>query len=236
MSDRTARVDAALDAMSDEQPPRRTIGGVVPARARPWTRSIRNAFEVVRSRHIRIWLAVVLTTVIVGTIGYVVLFRWSFVDSVYMTVITMTTVGYREVRELVDWPERLWTMLLAIAGVGIIYGSIGIVAEAILAEASSGRREERRMAEALADMNDHFILCGYGRVGSTVARELGVAEIDPKLLVDASSEHFYDVGHLTPAGCAIVGNSIAQAVLRERRSGLASRLRAVGRDRHADVA
>ena len=47
-----------------------------------------------------------------------------------MTVITLTTVGFREVRELVDWPERLWTMLVSIAGVGIIYGSIGTVAEA----------------------------------------------------------------------------------------------------------
>src|SRR6185503_11662524 len=99
-------------------------------------------------------------------------FSWSATDSAYMTVITMTTVGFREVRELVSWPERLWTMMLAVAGVGIIYGSIGIVAEAVLAEASSGRREARRMAEAVADLSGHFILCGYGRVGSTVAREL----------------------------------------------------------------
>ncbi len=71
---------------------------------------------------------------------------------------------------------------------------------------------------------------------SAVARELGVPEIDPKLLIDAGPEHFYDVGHLTPAGCAIVGNAIAQAVLRERRGGFASRLRALADDRHADVA
>lgn len=86
----------------------------------------------------------------------------------------------------------------------------------------------QRVADRLLEMVERRI--------STVARELGVAEIDPKLLVDASAEHFYDVGHLTPAGCAIVGNSIAQAVLRERRGGLASRLRAVSHDRHADVA
>jgi voltage-gated potassium channel len=221
MSDRTARVDAALDALSDEQPPRRTIGGVVPARARPWTRSIRNAFEVVRSRHIRIWLAVVLTTVIVGTIGYVVLFRWSFVDSVYMTVITMTTVGYREVRELVDWPERLWTMLLAISGVGIIYGSIGIVAEAILAEASSGRREERRMAEALADMNDHFILCGYGRVGSTVARELvhGGQRIVVIDILPESLERARHDGHIVVQGDATSDETLILAGI-ERARGL----------------
>ena len=63
-------------------------------------------------------------------------------------------------------------MLLAVAGVGIIYGSIGIVAEAVLAEAASGRREARRMAAAVAALRNHYILCRYGRVGSTVATEL----------------------------------------------------------------
>ncbi|HEY3163884.1 MAG TPA: potassium channel family protein [Candidatus Limnocylindrales bacterium] len=141
-------------------------------RPRPWVRSLRNAFEVVQARHVRLWLLAVVTTALIGTIGYVVLFRWSMLDAAYMTVITMTTVGFREVHELVDWPERVWTMLFSIAGVGIIYGSIGIVAEAVLAEATSGRREARRMAERVEELNGHFILCGYGRVGSTVAREL----------------------------------------------------------------
>jgi hypothetical protein len=86
----------------------------------------------------------------------------------------------------------------------------------------------QRVADRLLEMVERRI--------STVARELGVAEIDPKLLVEAGPEHFYDVGHLTPAGCAIVGNSIAQAILRERRGGSVPRLRAVADDRHADVA
>jgi len=86
----------------------------------------------------------------------------------------------------------------------------------------------QRVADRLLEMVERRI--------SAVARELGVPEIDPKLLVEAGPEHFYDVGHLTPAGCTIVGNSIAQAVLRERRGGFAARLRAVSDDRHADVA
>ena len=129
--------------------------------------------EVVQGRHVRIWLARGRGD---GHRRHDRLHRplsaGRFVDAAYMTVITMTTVGFREVRELVDWPERVWTMLLAIAGVGIIFGTIGIVAEAVLAEASSGRREAKRMAETVAALRDHYILCGYGRVGSTVAREL----------------------------------------------------------------
>jgi hypothetical protein len=95
-----------------------------------------------------------------------------------------------------------------------------------------GGKVERWYTQRVADR----LLEMVERRMSAIARELGVAEIDPKLLVEAGPEHFYDVGHLTPAGCAIVGNSIAQAVLRERRGGFAARLRAVADDRHADVA
>ncbi len=138
-----------------------------------------------------------------------------------MTVITLTTVGFREVRELVDWPQRLWTMLVAVAGVGIIYGSIGIVAEAVMAEASSGRREARRMAAVLADLTGHYILCGYGRVGSTVARELvdagqRIVVVD---ILAASLERARADGHLV-----VEGDATADATLRaagiERARGL----------------
>jgi voltage-gated potassium channel len=172
MTDRSAAVESAVEAAADDAPSRETIGGRVPGRPRPWTRSIRGAFEIVQARHVRIWLGIVLATIVIGSAGYAVLFGWNLLDATYMTVITMTTVGFREVHELIGWPERLWTMILAVSGVAIIYGSIGIVAEAILAEATSGRREARRMAEAVTDLSGHYILCGYGRVGSTVAREL----------------------------------------------------------------
>ena len=202
-------------------PARQTIGGRVPALPRPWVQTVRGAFDVVQGRHVRIWLFVVVTTILVGTAGYIVVFRWDFADAAYMTVITMTTVGFREVRELIDWPVRLWTMLLAIAGVGIIYGSIGIVAEAVVAEVSSGRREGKRMADAVSGMHDHFILCGYGRVGSTVARELVTAgqgiiviDIQPDSLDRARRD-----GHLAVEGDATADDTLRLAGL-ERARGL----------------
>lgn len=113
----------------------------------------------------------VLLTALVGTIGYVVLEGWNLSDALYMAVITLTTVGYREVNEM-DAAGRVWTMLLAVAGVGIIFGTVGVVAEAVLADAASGRRERRYMHSQIEELRDHFIVCGYGRVGSMVAREL----------------------------------------------------------------
>ena len=140
----------------------------------------------------------------IGTLGYVVVFGWSPSDAVFMTVITLTTVGFREVRDLVGFPERLWTMLLAVSGVAIIYGTIGIVAETIISEATSGRREAKRMREAVAVLGDHFIVCGYGRVGSTVARELvhtgqRIVVID---ILPASLERAAKAGHLVVEGDA----------------------------------
>ena len=123
--------------------------------------------------HVRLWLAADLVVVAVGTAGYLLL-GWPLGDAAYMTGITLTTVGYKEVREL-DGLGRLWTVALAVAGVGIIFGSIGIVAEAVLSETVSGRREARRMRERIDAMRGHLILCGYGRVGTTVARELAHA-------------------------------------------------------------
>lgn len=122
-------------------------------------------------RHVRLWLVIVLVTILAGSLGYIAILGWSPSDALYMTVISLTTVGYREVRELGD-VGRVWTMLVSIAGVAIIFGSVGIVAEAIVSEVTSGRREARRMQETVAALRGHFIVCGYGRVGSTVVREL----------------------------------------------------------------
>jgi voltage-gated potassium channel len=222
MTDRAPAVREIVEAaVEPEAPTRETIGGRVPAQARPWVRTVRGALEVVQGRHVRIWLAVVLTTIVIGTVGYIVLFRWNLVDAAYMTVITMTTVGFREVRELVNWPERLWTMILAVAGVGIIYGSIGIVAEAVIAEVSSGRREAKRMAEAVANLRGHFILCGYGRVGSTVAREL--VHAGQRLVVidilPESLEHARRDGHIVVEGDATADETLGLAGL-DRARGL----------------
>jgi len=163
-----------------------------------------------RGSHVRLWLAAVLVVAVVGMVGYVVM-GWSLSDAAYMTGITLTTVGYKEVREL-DGLGRAWTVLVAVAGVGIIFGTVGIVAEAVLSEAVSGRREAKRMTEAIDGLKDHLILCGYGRVEATVARELShvrerfvVVDINPASLDAARAG-----GHLV-----VMGDATTDAVLRE---------------------
>jgi voltage-gated potassium channel len=154
-------------------------------------------------RWVLTWLVIVGAIAGAGALGYIVFFGWSLSDAIYMTVITLTTEGYKEVRELSD-AGRAWTILLAVAGVGIIFGTVGFVAETFVAEALSGRRQRRRMAQTVAALKDHFILCGYGRVGSTVARELEHAGV-PVVVIDTVAA-FTDLaareGHLVVHGDA----------------------------------
>jgi voltage-gated potassium channel len=164
---------------------------------------------VVRASHVRLWAAVIVGVIAIGTIGYVVIAGASPGDALYMTVITLTTVGYREVFEL-DGAGRAWTMLLSVSGVGIIFGTIGIVAEAFLVEAVGGRREQRRMADQVAALRDHFILCGYGRVGATVARQLGDAGV-PFVVIDI---HQPSIETARADGCLVVqGDATRDEVL-----------------------
>jgi voltage-gated potassium channel len=137
-------------------------------------RSLGGRTARVTVRHVRILLVAVVGAVVVGTAGFVVLESWSVEDALYQTVTTLTTVGFREVHEL-DQAGRVWAMVVAIAGVAIIFGSVGIVSEYLVDEVASGRREARAMMRGVDAASDHFILCGYGRVGAAVARELAHA-------------------------------------------------------------
>jgi voltage-gated potassium channel len=147
-----------------------------------------------------IWLGVIAAVCVIGTAGYVVLGRWSLEDAFYMTAITLTTVGYREVREL-DALTKAWTIVLGFGGVALIFGTVGLVAETVLADRFSGRRERRRMAQEVERLSGHYILCGYGRVGRTVARELAhdgapfvVIDQNPTSVDAAAADGFLVVG------------------------------------------
>ena len=188
-----------------DQPGRARSGDLDPAAA-SLARARRNVWPglaapaAITATHVRIWLAVVLGAIVVGTTGYMILDPgWRLLDALYMTVITLTTVGFREVNDLSD-AGRIWTMTLSLAGVGLIFGSVGIVAEYLVVEATSGRREAKRMADAVNRLSGHYILCGFGRVGLTVARELVhagrkvvVIDILPESLARARREGFLEV-------------------------------------------
>ena len=140
-----------------------------------------------------------------------------------MTVITLTTVGFREVHEQAA-AGRAWTMVMSVAGVAIIFGSVGLAAEAVIGEAVSGRREKRRMAQAVAGLERHLILCGYGRVGRTAAQELEHSGI-PFVVVDINQASVEDAerdGLLVVSGDATHDDVLETAGVRRARGLVAT--------------
>ena len=114
--------------------------------------------------------AVVLLTsiTVAGTVGYMVIEGWNAWDAFYMTVITITTVGYREVHDLSRAGE-MFTALLLIVGVSTALYTFTLAAAAVVEGGLPKRFQRRRAARMLATIKDHFIICGYGRIGSLVA-------------------------------------------------------------------
>jgi voltage-gated potassium channel len=106
-----------------------------------------------------------------GTIGYMVIEEWNFIDSLYMTIITLTTVGFKEVNDL-TLSGRIFTIVLLIGGVGAVFYTLGIGAKIIVEGELQEVYGRRRLEKKLKDLGDHYIVCGYGRMGKIVAREL----------------------------------------------------------------
>ncbi len=133
---------------------------------------MKNAYEPFRAlRGVRNAILLLVAVVAVGTAGYMVFEGWGFLDAFYMTVISITTAGYNEVRQL-DTSGRLWTMLVLVSGIGILF--YGIVAFVELAVEGTVQRYlgRRRMDARISKLKGHYVLCGYGRVGRQVAEEL----------------------------------------------------------------
>ena len=120
---------------------------------------------------VSVWILVVALVAFTGALGYMLIEGWVFLDALYMSVVTLTTTGFREVHPL-STAGMVWTMILSIGAIGLIFGTVGIVAERMVAEVASGQRGKRIMQRSIDALNNHFIVCGYGRVGSLVAREL----------------------------------------------------------------
>ena len=131
-------------------------------------------------------VALIISIIVIGTVGYTVIEGWKLSDSLFMTIITITTVGYQEVHDLSPKGE-IFTIFLLILGVGIIFYILSLEAKLIVEGQLKGIFERRKLKKKIDELRNHFIICGYGRMGKTVARELiekgadlVVIENDPK--------------------------------------------------------
>ncbi len=124
-----------------------------------------------KTRHLIVSIILSSVILVIGTTGYMIIEDWRFLDALYMTVITISTVGYREINQVGD-VGRVFTILLVAIGVGFTL----YVAAAVVQFMVEGRIRiilgRRRLDKKINRLKNHYIVCGYGRIGRVICRNL----------------------------------------------------------------
>jgi voltage-gated potassium channel len=125
--------------------------------------------------------------ILIGTIGYWGIEDWSLLDSFYMTIITLATIGYNEVHPLTE-AGKLFTIFFVIFGVAPAWGFlVSILFKSILDGHLRRLLGSRMMEKQLKKLKNHYIVCGFGRVGQTVCEELKNNNV-PFVIIERTAE------------------------------------------------
>ena len=144
-----------------------------------------------------------------GTIGYMLVEGWSAWDAFYMTIISVTTAGYREVHPMSRAGEA-WTSLVLVCGVStLFYTASQVMAEVVEGEFFKGV-QARRFQRMLDQLTNHFIICGYGRIGSVIAEEFRRQQV-PYVVVDRDADRVHQV--IANGGMAVEADASRDHVL-----------------------
>jgi len=127
-------------------------------------------------RRFRLPAALLAVVILYGIVGYTLIEGWNLLDAFYMTIITISTVGYSELHPL-STTGRLFTSTLIVVGVGTMLYGFGVFAETLTDNSFVAYRRERQLERALNQLRDHFIICGYGRIGTQIVAELEEHEV-----------------------------------------------------------
>jgi len=130
--------------------------------------------------------ALLFATIFVGILGYTMLEEFSVFQAIYMVVITLSTVGFREIRPL-SFQGQLLTISIIIMGVTTVAYTAGKFIEIIVEGEIVGYRRRKRMERKTKELRNHFIICGYGRVGHQVGEVFQAHKI-PFVVIDSKPE------------------------------------------------
>jgi voltage-gated potassium channel len=171
-------------------------------------------------------ISLILSTIIIfcGTVGYMVIEGWNLLDALYMTIITISTVGYQEVHP-VSQTGRMFTVGLVFFGVGFTLYVAGAVVQFMVEGRIRSILGRRRLEKQIKKLQGQYIICGYGRIGRVLCRKLGnkslklvVIERDDEMIPKLDAD-----GVLYVSGEATDENILKQAGI-ERAKGLVAAL------------
>jgi voltage-gated potassium channel len=174
-------------------------------------------------RRILVGLSIFVTLIAAGTIGYMVIERWSFIEALFMTVTTVTTVGYREVQPL-DTKGQIFTIVLVLFGVGTAFYLLTTLVALVIEGDLGAALGVTRMKGRIEQLRHHHILCGYGRVGEEIAREF-VERKMPFVVVENNPialQKALEIGHLVVEGDAASDDVLRAAGVDRARTLLAA--------------
>ncbi len=163
-----------------------------------------------RRRHFYFLLTLPFLILAVGTCGYMLIEGWTFLDALYMAVITLTTVGYLEVHPL-GQGGRIFTMSYLLAGVYSVFWAATTLIQAVVSGEIRGDLGRQRMERRLVELKDHVIVCGLGRMGHLVCAEFSALEL-PFVVIDREAGVLE--GFAMAHGIALHGDATSDEVLR----------------------
>ena len=155
-----------------------------------------------------------------GTLGYDWIEGWSYFDALYMTVITLTTVGFREVQPL-SRAGQVYTMVLILTGVGVLLYIVTSLARVVVEGEIHEALGRRKLLKQVKSLRNHYIICGFGRIGEIIARQLKQAGV-PLVVVDNNPEslsRLEELGYYFVAGDATREEVLEEAGI-DRAKGL----------------
>jgi voltage-gated potassium channel len=136
---------------------------------------------------------VILIVFSAGIIGYMWIEGWSFLDSIYMTIITLSTVGYGEVHD-VGPGGRIFTVFLILFGIMLITYTAGWVTKNFIEGELRAIFGRRKLGKQIKSLRDHYIICGYGRIGKIIYQELSMRSI-PLVVIEKDEQERKGLEH-----------------------------------------
>lgn len=129
---------------------------------------------------------IIIIILCIGTVGFSLIEGWRVFDAFYMTLTTMTTVGYQEIRPL-DQAGRVFNSFVIFFGVSAMFFAVGAMTQTIIELELGDQFGKRKRNRMISQLHDHFVVCGFGRVGRNASYELQRANA-PFLVIDRNQE------------------------------------------------
>ena len=159
-------------------------------------------------------LTIILIVLVIfgGTVGYQIIEGWSFIEALYMTIITISTVGFKEVGQLSN-AGRIFTIFLILGGIIVITSGISLIFSSIIEGTFGEIIRRQRMEKKLAKIKNHFIICGFGAVGEDVVNEF-IRENKPFVLIEKDKNVLNKLLKEFPGIIFVIGDATDDEILK----------------------